>query len=218
MSTVSLLHELPRLSTTRAQLFVCGGCVFSWVICRVVGVPLFPYGILIPLLSLAALTDVLCRRIPNWLTYSAFGFALAAAAIVSSRSVSGHTTMPGVIGLQEALAGFAATFGVMLAVYCLPGVGAGDVKLAGAIGACVGVRIGLHAILWAHLFAGTAMLVFVVRRIGPRWLLQRVLSLLFPDRVMMPLQDHSDTMAYPVPMAVYFAFGTMAALVEVQVS
>jgi len=171
---------------------------------------------LIPLLTLAAVTDLTCRRIPNWLTYSAVAFALSAAAIVSLRaSISDVMILPGIVDFRESMAGFAATFGVMLAVYFILGIGAGDVKLAGAIGACVGVQTGLQALLWTHFVAGLAMALLVSWRVGPRWIARLILSRLFPDRVLMPVADHSKTFRYPVPMAVYFAIGTIIALMEV---
>jgi Flp pilus assembly protein protease CpaA len=120
-----------------------------------------------------------------------------------------------VVDFKESLAGFAAAFGVMLALYFTLGTGAGDVKLAGAIGACVGVQTGLHALLWTHLMAGLAMGLFVVWNVGPRWMARAALSRLLPDLVLMPVADHSKTFRYPVPMAVYFSIGTIIALQEV---
>lgn len=215
MICMSVLQEFPKLDTTRSQLFVGCSCAVSWFTCRVLNVPVFPFGVLIPLLTIASVTDLLCRRIPNWLTYSAVGFALSAAAIVSLRASTGEVVMPGIVDFRESVSGFAAMFGVMLIAYFVLGIGAGDVKLAGAIGACVGVQTGLHALLWTHLIAGLAMAAFVAWKVGPMWLIRQVMSRLFPDRVMMPIADHSKTFRYPVPMAVYFAIGTITALMEI---
>ena len=173
---------------------------------------MFPFGVLIPLLMIASVTDLMTRRIPNWLTYSAVGFALSAAAIVSLRTASGDLVLPGVVDFRESVSGFAVAFGVMFLAYLVLGIGAGDVKLAGAIGACVGVHTGLHALLWTHLVAGVAMAIFVGWKVGPRWIIQHLLYRLVPDMVLMPTTDHSKTLRYPVPMAVYFAIGTIIAL------
>lgn len=215
MISMSVLQEFPKLDTTRSQVFVGCSCVASWFACRALNVPVFPFGVLIPLLTIASVTDLMSRRIPNWLTYSAAGFALSAAAIVSFRAASGEVVLPGIVDFRESVSGFAATFGVMLMAYLILGIGAGDVKLAGAIGACVGVHTGLQALVWTHLVAGVAMGIFVSWKIGPWWIIRQIMCRLFPDRVLMPITDHSKTLRYPVPMAVYFAIGTIIALMEV---
>ncbi len=215
MAAMSVLKDVPDLKSTHSQLFVGLCCVASWSVCMTSHVPVFPFGILIPLLSIASATDLMVRRIPNWLTYSAAGFALAAAAVVSLRTSSEVVVLPGVVDFRESVSGFATTFGIMLMVYLVLGIGAGDVKLAGAIGACVGAHTGLQILLWTHLIAGAAAGVYVVWKVGPRWLIQKSLSLLLPDRVLMPTVNHSDTLRYPVPMAVYFSLGTIVALLEV---
>jgi prepilin peptidase CpaA len=77
----------------------------------------------------ACVTDLYRRRVPNVLT-----FAGAAAAIVY------HLLASGVSGLPTAMAGCVAGVGVFLPFFLLRGMGAGDVKLLGALGAWVGVR------------------------------------------------------------------------------
>lgn len=214
MIRISVLTQFPKLDTTRSQLFVGIGCIGSWLVCRMLNIPVFPFGVLIPLLTIASVTDLMSRRIPNWLTYSAVGFALSAAAVVSLRSSFGEVVLPGIADFRESISGFAANFGVMLMAYFILGIGAGDVKLAGAIGACVGVQTGLQALLWTHLIAGLAMAVFLSWKVGPRWIVGQLLCRLFPAMILMPTTDHSKTLRYPVPMAVYFAIGTIIALME----
>jgi len=181
----------------------------------VCGLPSIDGALLLPLLLISAVTDLQSRRIPNWLTYGTLLVALATSAFISIMAAAGMNWAGVGIDLTESLAGFAATFGIMLLVYVLFGTGAGDVKLAGAIGACVGVEAGLHILLWTHIVAGCAMLVFVVWKIGPRWIAQQIGSRLFPHVIPIPVTDHSDTLRYPVPMALFFAIGTIAALLEV---
>ncbi|MCA9008298.1 MAG: prepilin peptidase [Planctomycetaceae bacterium] len=215
MNRMSILYELPRLHTSRAQGLAAGICVLSWLLCLVCRVPVFPFGVLIPLLTVASVTDLTSRRIPNWLTYSAAGFAISAAAVVSVQASIGHVVLPGVIGFRESVSGFAAVFGVMLVAYHILGIGAGDVKLAGAIGACIGVQAGLQALVWTHLVAGAVIGVHVGWKVGPRWFFRQLLFRLFPGLVLMPTADHSKTFRYPVPMAAFFAGGTVMALLEV---
>ncbi len=90
-----------------------------------------PEKVLIVLLALligAAIYDIRYRKIPNWLTVGGvlLGFAINFG-----------------IGLPEggvlfALEGFATAFGIYMVLYVLRAMGAGDVKLMGAVGALVG--------------------------------------------------------------------------------
>lgn len=89
----------------------------------------------------AAWWDVRARRVPNWLTAG----GLAAALVL--RAAEG--------GMGAGLAG-ALYLGVpFLLLWLLFGVGAGDVKLAAALGAALGPRVGRDAVL-AGLLAALA--------------------------------------------------------------
>src|SRR5687767_8514122 len=82
---------------------------------------------LIAVLTTAIWTDLRSSLIPNWLTFSTMTLALAAHAWLG--------------GTQEALFGFAGLatgLGLFLILYVFAGIGAGDVKLMGAVGAIVG--------------------------------------------------------------------------------
>ncbi len=82
---------------------------------------------LIVVLLVGAFFDIRQRRIPNWLTFSAiaagFGF---------------HACGSGASGLLFSLGGMALGFAVLAPFYLLGGMGAGDVKLMGAVGALLG--------------------------------------------------------------------------------
>jgi prepilin peptidase CpaA len=68
--------------------------------------------------------DLRTRRIPNWLT---LGSALSGLVF--------HTVTGGVSGGMHSLEGCAAGMLLLLVPYALGGLGAGDVKLLGALGA-----------------------------------------------------------------------------------
>src|SRR5262249_9384245 len=95
------------------------------------------------LVTVAAGFDLRWRRIPNWLTLGgmAAGLALNTAAL-------------GVSGLTLSLAGLALGFGAYLALYCLHGIGAGDVKVMGGVGALLGPAGWFQAFLATALAAG----------------------------------------------------------------
>lgn len=83
--------------------------------------------LLIVLVVLAAWFDFRSRRIPNWLCLAGF-----AAGLATNAALGGWT------GLKSALLGFAAAFGLYFVLYLLHAMGAGDVKLMGAVGAISG--------------------------------------------------------------------------------
>jgi prepilin peptidase CpaA len=109
-------------------------------------------------LSIAAVTDLLNRRVYNWLTYPAIAFGLTlgyAAGDLGSLSLHGA-------GLVNHLAGFALGFGVFALVWIAGrGVGGGEVKLMGAIGAIMGWQFVIGAMFWSSL-VGAVMAVWAL--------------------------------------------------------
>lgn len=94
-------------------------------------------------LALAAIGDLHCRRIPNWLTVLGLGWALISSML------------PGVSRLQDAGLGALCCGGLLLVVAVLSrgAIGGGDVKLGGMIGAALGVTDGFQVLLAAQLIA-----------------------------------------------------------------
>jgi prepilin peptidase CpaA len=97
-------------------------------------------GALLAMVVAAAAFDVRSRKIPNRLTLGGM-----AAGIVL------QTVLHGLAGLALSAEGLALGFGVYLAFYCLRAMGAGDVKLMGAVGAFAG------PVLWVHVFLATSV-------------------------------------------------------------
>jgi prepilin peptidase CpaA len=109
---------------------------------------------LITLILVAAVYDVLYRRIPNWLT---IGGAFAGIGLNSF-------IYRGWSGLRLSLAGLAAGFAAYFILYSLRAMGAGDVKLMAAIGALVGVRDWFGIFLITAIAGGIAGLAMVTMR------------------------------------------------------
>ena len=95
-------------------------------------------------LAIAALAcgiDVRQHRIPNWLT---FGAALAGLAY--------RMTTGGGAGLADAAGGWLIGVAMFFLPFALGGLGGGDVKLLGALGAWFGISDAI----WLGLYTGVA--------------------------------------------------------------
>lgn len=104
-------------------------------------------------LAFCACFDVLYRRIPNWLTCPAMLLALLV-----------HGLTGGGAGLAHAIMGLAAGMALLMPFYLLKGMGAGDVKLMGVVGAFLGPTRVLHAFLWTGLSGGLYALILLAFR------------------------------------------------------
>jgi prepilin peptidase CpaA len=107
----------------------------------------------------AAVMDLRTRRLPNWLTVSAW-----AVAIVF------HSVTSGLSGLAMALAGFAAGFGILLVLWLIGGGGGGDVKLMGALGAWLGVQLTVVVFVLSTVLAVFAAIIALCLRAAQRGL------------------------------------------------
>ena len=101
----------------------------------------------IALAVFACVTDVHSRRIPNALT---FGVAIAAAAQ--------HGFATGGAGFMFSATGWLVGTALFFPFFALGGLGGGDVKLLGAIGACLGGPL----VLWVAMYSAIAGGVFAV--------------------------------------------------------
>ncbi len=99
-----------------------------------------PYILALATAAIACVTDVRTRRIPNKLT-----FASAIAAVL-------YHAIGGGLGLWHACAGCAVGIAFFVIPFALGGLGGGDVKLMGALGAWLGPAQAL----WLGLYAGVA--------------------------------------------------------------
>lgn len=98
--------------------------------------------LLVVLLLVATKIDVRERRIPNWLV----GAGMTSALAFHTLSLQGQ-------GIVFALTGLLVGMAILLPLYALRAMGAGDVKLMGMIGAFLGVQGVLGAAL-ATMVAG----------------------------------------------------------------
>jgi prepilin peptidase CpaA len=99
--------------------------------------------------SVATITDLYSRRIPNWLV---FPFWLA--GIVARGVYFGWH------GVWQSLAGAGVAIGIFGVFFLLGGMGAGDVKLCAAVGAWIGPAQTLFALIFTALAGGVIVVVW----------------------------------------------------------
>jgi prepilin peptidase CpaA len=105
--------------------------------------------VLIALLVIAGVTDYRTYRIPNWLTFGGAAFALIYKTVIA--------VSPGA-ALLLASGGLLLGFVLLLPLYMLHAMGAGDVKLMAMVGAFLGADETLQAVLWAFIAGGVGAL------------------------------------------------------------
>jgi prepilin peptidase CpaA len=150
--------------------------------------------------------DARTRRIPNVLSASAMLAGLALNAMYF-----------GVAGLGVSLGGLLAAGAVLVPAFAVGGLGAGDVKMMGAIGALLGPQLALAALGLGMIFGGLIMLAHLARRgrlrekLGSTWAMVAAASL---ARSVEPLRGPAaDPDAIALPYSVPLGLGTVAVLI-----
>lgn len=176
--------------------------------------------ILVLLLAVTTLTDLAWKRIPNWATYSALLWAVLLNASCSLFVATADWEAWGGIGLVRSLAGASVLLLTTFLLYVFTGTGAGDVKLAAAIGALLGMEQGLEALAYSFICAGATVLCWAVLTRGPlevgEAFLRQLASALMPRRVGRPSETQVNMLRSPIPLAPFFAIGTMLVLFEIR--
>ena len=100
---------------------------------------------------IAGWTDVRSHRIPNWLTVPGF-----------AAGVTANTILLGMTGLKASLLGTLVGLGLLLPFVLLRSLGAGDWKLAGALGAFAGPGRLVDLLIGSVFVAGLMAVVLVI--------------------------------------------------------
>jgi prepilin signal peptidase PulO-like enzyme (type II secretory pathway) len=187
--------------------------------------------VLLAVLVTSAITDFRGHKIYNWATYSAFLWALAINVVASSLSSSENVLNQayqravvgpeflGAVGLSASLLGAVLCALVVLAGYHMSGGGAGDVKLAAAIGALLGFQHGIFAVAYSYIVAAVAIVAWSIYKNGPLTVAKAAVRtfgvLLGPIWPFSPSKSDGQLMMQPVPLGPYFAIGTLLVVLEV---
>jgi prepilin peptidase CpaA len=147
--------------------------------------------------------DLRERRIPNW---------LSAAAIVVG--VVFHLLFLGVPGMMQSLLGLLLAGGALLVPFLLGGIGAGDVKMMGAVGSLLGPWLGLQAVIAGFIAGGVFALVHLafLGRAGEK--LRATFAMLADSarrRTIEPLRANlDDPAAIALPYSLPLGIGSLA--------
>ena len=118
------------------------------------GVDIYSVIFLSGVLIAAAANDLRFKKIPNLLTYPAMVVALVY-----------HFVMNGLDGLLFSTAGLALGIAILIVPYLMGGMGAGDAKLMGTVGAILGARGVFIAFLFTAIIGGVyALIVVLIKR------------------------------------------------------
>jgi prepilin peptidase CpaA len=183
--------------------------IFTWVSAVLLAVAL----------GAAVWFDVKYRRIPNKLVLAGTLAALALHTVLPDGTgfFSDH---PGGLGFLNALAGLGVGFAVLLPMYLMRALGAGDVKLMAMIGAFLGPELILGAILTTFIAGGVLAIVAALWSGVMLQVLANVRFLLFHGVVQAmsgskPEFDAPATTTGKLPYAIAIAAGTVSHIVLV---
>jgi len=160
--------------------------------------PFFYHVPLFGVLIVACYTDLSVKKVYNWTTLPGMLLGLTL-----------HAGLQGMQGFMDSLLGCGLGLVVFGTAYLMGGMGGGDVKLAGAIGALGGVSLSFWSIVYSGFIGGIMALVLLVwqgkLRRGTSAAVQGLLRLKSPDPEHVRLKGE-------VPYGVAMVVGTFLAI------
>lgn len=150
----------------------------------------------------AAIVDIQQRRIPNWLTYP----AMIAGIIL-------QTSFHRLLGLLWSIEGGLLFGGIFLIFYVVRAMGAGDVKLAAALGFLIGPAAAVK-VMFATGIAGGALAIMIMLFTGRVYItLKNTLNVAFfharHGLATHPVVNLQNPKAARMPYGLAFAVGTL---------
>jgi prepilin peptidase CpaA len=174
-------------------------------------------GLLACLLMIAAWYDIKSHRIPNWLVASGTLLGLGLNSFLLAGAGFNDVLAPGGIGWVSALQGMGLGLIVLLPLYLMRAMGAGDVKLMAMVGAFLGPAEIQGALLGTFLTGGVMALLLAVRTKLLARLLQNVRLILLGGLIKVsagraPTMDDLPVSVGKLPYGVAIALGTLGFL------
>ena len=156
----------------------------------------------------AAWIDLRTFKIPN---------ALSVLGVTAGLVI--QTASAGIEGLGDSLAGFSMALALLFPLYLMGRAGAGDVKLMAAVGALLGPKQFLWALLLVIMAGGVLAIIYIGKAYhvrgatGPFKRYARMIRFIWvTGRLQYLPPPPTEAMAERIPLAVAIAFGTTAAL------
>jgi prepilin peptidase CpaA len=160
---------------------------------------------IVTLLALCAASDVRSNKIPNIVTVP---FAISAVAL--------HSFNNGLDGFLFSTAGMASGIALLVLPYIMGGMGAGDVKLMGAVGGFLGAKATLGAFIFIAIAGGLYSLATILIRqdVFKGFFSEKllILSSMVMLRQYVPIQTESSGQRPRLKYGVAIAFGTITYL------
>jgi prepilin peptidase CpaA len=173
--------------------------------------------ILAVLLIGAVRADLQNRRIPNKIVFAGAAIGLLLNSVLPD-GFGFVSTMPGAVGLLKAFIGLGLGLVIMLPLYVLRAMGAGDVKLMAMVGAFLGPNAMLGTIVLTFFIgAGLSLIVVWSNGTGKRFF-DNLKAMLLSGFIkltaqQLPTLDASSVSAGKLPYAVPIATGTLAYII-----
>ena len=150
----------------------------------------------------AAITDLRVRRIPNILTFPAMGVALIY-----------HCTTGGLYGLYASVIGLILGTAIFAIPYMMGGMGAGDAKLMGVVGAILGPEKLIVSSVFVAILGGIyALFIFSINFRYTKYFINKVFFTVkhyILTKEMMSLDSNYDYKKPKLCYAIPIAFGTL---------
>ena len=170
-------------------------------------------GLLCALLLAAAWADVRSRRIPNRLVLAGALLGLLLNGVMP-QGYGFVSALPGALGFWKALAGLGLGFALLLPMYMVRAMGAGDVKLMAMVGAFLGPNAIIGTVLVTFIVGGVLTMAVVLRS-GTFGLLMTNLRIMLLGSLIkttvlheVPTVDAAPVSAGKMPYGVAIAVGT----------
>ncbi len=172
------------------------------------------------LLLLATKSDLKTRRIPNILVFMGAGLGLLLNSILPE-GYGFMSALPGALGFWNALAGLGIGLALLLPLYMLRAMGAGDVKLMAMVGAFIGANAIINTVLLTFIAGGLlALLIALQKNVFPQMIANlREMAVGAYVKVLlheMPTIDSPKQTAAKMPYALAIAAGTIAYMLLAQ--
>lgn len=164
-------------------------------------------------LAAAVRSDVKHRRIPNKLVLA----GLCAGCLLNSALPEGNgylSALPGAAGIWAALSGLAIGFCLMLPMYLLRALGAGDVKLMAMVGAFLGPDAIVRVALATFIAGGVLSLIVAIRAGSLQRLADNLRTMLLASYFKLAMNEMPSVSAMPasagkMPYGVAIAAGAL---------